>query len=169
MKPNNLKPHLKKVYDLVEEKAVTAEDETDILSISEIASNENLDITRQTASKRLERLEDKGLVEVLPTPSKSTRYVPADFDKTLDPVKQRKEKLREARKNLKERILREPTVAEVTEELGEPFNDRFEKEFIASVENYRRPSEEQIESQERTRRYATQVSDTLPRGPGLRT
>lgn len=144
MKPEELPEHLKETYEEIEEAAIEAEDLSDILSISEVA--ERIDKGRSAARKRIDRLEEKNLVKIIPSPGSATLYVHANFDQTLDPVKQRKEKLQKAKQNLEVRILREPTIKEVAEELGEPYNHKFEKELLASVDDYSGdPKEDRIE------------------------
>lgn len=143
MKPEELPEHLKETYDELEKSAVEADDLSDIPSITQVGKD--LDLGRSAAKKRIDRLKEEDLVEKRPSPGSQKLHVPSAFDGRLDQAKGRKEKLQEFRENLKNRILREPTVKEAAEELGEQFNNRFEKEFLASVEDYHKPSEDQIE------------------------
>lgn len=135
-----------KLYDLLESTAKESNDHTQLPNLSEMA--EMLGWSRNTVRKICENDERFKEITEKATNSKyeSGRiFIPKKMDTSQFMIGGRiQEQIEETRKELKERILRQPTIEEVAEEMRREPDEFFRELYRKSVsEEWRAPSKEQ--------------------------
>lgn len=133
-----------KVLQIIEDYSIEAKNEEDLASHKDIA--DELDLSRQAILNHCKDLKQRG--DIKQETDNPKRYVPSDFTGSFEPnsdiVKEVKEDIQTNVDELKDRILRNPTIIEVAEEMGRTPDDIFERLFRNTVEEWRSPTDIEI-------------------------